>query len=87
MLGYLAVKALICGRMWFVSWCLSLCLESMASGSCSQHIESINECRMLLKVFRARNTIELYIWIKQMAEKRKLENYWGFIIAKESNVI
>lgn len=29
MLGYLADKALICGPMWSVSWCLSLCLESM----------------------------------------------------------
>ena len=37
MLGYLADKALICGPMWSVSWCLSLCLESMAMGACSQH--------------------------------------------------
>ena len=38
MLGCSADKALICGLMWSVSWCLSLCLESMATGSCSQHI-------------------------------------------------
>jgi len=38
MLGYLADKALICGPMWSVSWCLSLCLESVAMGACSQHM-------------------------------------------------
>ena len=40
MLGYLANKALICRMMWSVSWCLSLCLGSMATGSCCQHMES-----------------------------------------------
>ena len=37
MLGYPADKALIYGLMWSVSGCLSLCLGSMATGSCSQH--------------------------------------------------
>lgn len=40
MLGYSADKALICGQMWSVSWCLSLGLGSMAMGSCCQHMES-----------------------------------------------
>ena len=39
MLGCLANKALICGLKWSVSWCLSLCLESMAAGPCSQHMK------------------------------------------------
>ena len=34
MLGYFADKALICGLMWSVSGCLSLCLGSMAMGPC-----------------------------------------------------
>ena len=38
MLGCPADKALICGLMWSISWCLSLCLGSTATGSCSQHI-------------------------------------------------
>ena len=38
MLGYLANKALICGLIWSGSWCLSLCLESMATGPSSQHM-------------------------------------------------
>ena len=59
MLGYLVDKALIYGRIWSVSQCLSLCLGSMATGSCSQHIEAINKCRMLLKVFAFRNIIIL----------------------------
>ena len=33
MLGGSTDKALICGQMWSVSWCLSLCLESMATAS------------------------------------------------------
>ena len=37
MLGCPADKALICGLIWSVSQCLSLCLGSMATGSCSQH--------------------------------------------------
>lgn len=40
MLGYLADKALIFGLMWSVSWCLSLCLGSMATGPCSQHMNT-----------------------------------------------
>lgn len=36
MLGWPANKALIYGLMWSESWCLSLCLGSMAT-SCSQH--------------------------------------------------
>ncbi len=43
MLCFLADKALICGRIWFVSWCFSLCLGSMAMGPCSQH--SVNTKR------------------------------------------
>ena len=39
MLGYLANKALICGLIWSVSGCLSLCRGSVATGSCSQHME------------------------------------------------
>ena len=39
MLGWLANKALIFGLMWSVSWCLSLCLGSMATGPCSQHMK------------------------------------------------
>lgn len=39
MLGCLADKAPICGLMWFVSWCLPLCLKSLATGSCSQHMK------------------------------------------------
>ena len=42
MLGCSADKALICGQMWSVSWCLSLCLGSMATGPCSQHIVAQN---------------------------------------------
>ena len=38
MLGYFADKVLICGWMWSVSWRLSLCLGSMATGPSSQHI-------------------------------------------------
>ena len=38
MLGCLADKALICGLVWSVSGCLSLCLESMAMGPCSQYM-------------------------------------------------
>ena len=38
MLGYLADKALICGLISSAAWCLSLCLVSMAMGSCCQHI-------------------------------------------------
>lgn len=37
MLGCPVDKALICGLIWSVSQCLSLCLGSMATGSCSQH--------------------------------------------------
>lgn len=33
-----AEKALICGSIWSVSQCLSLCIESMATGPCSQHM-------------------------------------------------
>ena len=57
MLGYLANKALIYGQIWSVSEYLSLCLESMATGPCSQHIGLINKCRILLKVFAFRNII------------------------------
>ena len=57
MLGCPANKALICGQMWSVSGCLSLCLGSMATGPCSQHIGLINKCRILLKVFAFRNII------------------------------
>lgn len=32
---------------------------SMATGSCSQHIESLNKCRIVLKVFAFRNIIIL----------------------------
>ena len=39
MLGYHADKALIYGLMRSVGQCLSLCLESIATGPCSQHIE------------------------------------------------
>lgn len=38
MLGCLADKALICGLISSATWCLSLCLVSMAMGSCCQHI-------------------------------------------------
>lgn len=41
MIGYLADKTLICGRIWSVSWCLSLFLVSVAAGLCGRHIESI----------------------------------------------
>ena len=41
MLGYLADKALIYGRIWSVSQCLSLCLGSMATGPCCQHIQGL----------------------------------------------
>ena len=60
MLGCPADKALICGLMWSVSWCLSLCLESMATGSCSQHerglldvkCEIIRSMSSYTKIFR-----------------------------------
>ena len=39
MLGCPADKALICGMMWSVSECLSLCLESMATVPTEQSIE------------------------------------------------
>ena len=57
MLGYLAKKALVYGSIWSVSGCLSLCLGSMATGSCSQHIETINKCRIMLKVLVLESTI------------------------------
>ena len=41
MLGCLADKALICGLIWSVSWCLSLCLESMAMGYQQSTYESM----------------------------------------------
>ena len=38
MLGCPANKALVYGLIWSVRGCLSLCLESMATGPCSQHM-------------------------------------------------
>lgn len=42
MLGYFANKALSCGLMWSVTWCLPLCLGSMAAGPSSQHEKYIH---------------------------------------------
>ena len=50
MLGCLAYKALIFGRMRSVSRCLSLCLGSMAMGLCSQHVyDVIEDCKLQLR--------------------------------------
>ena len=38
MLGYSVSKALICRCLLSMNWSLSLCLGSMATGSCSQHM-------------------------------------------------
>lgn len=63
MLGYLADKALIYGRIWPVSECFFLCLESMATDPCNQNIESINIYEYTLKKKFTGNIIFNRYWV------------------------